>query len=193
MRKFLISTLLFLTLPCAPRVFAQNDSQAPAASKAAEPAVHFYRLDLVVRELGEDGKPVNSRSYSCTVSTARGESDSVRIGSKVPVATGSPSSVVAGPIVSVQFTYRDVGVNFDASGVREIGNKLAMKFDAEINSLGSSMRLGGANGIEEPVTRENRWQAQVLIPIGKSTVVFTSDDLDSKGSMEVLVTATPLQ
>ena len=35
--------------------------------------------------------------------------------------------------------------------------------------------------------------AIVLIPIGKATVVFTSDSLDSKGSMQVVATVTPLQ
>jgi hypothetical protein len=33
----------------------------------------------------------------------------------------------------------------------------------------------------------------VLIPIGKPSVVFTSDSLDNKGSMQLVVTATPLQ
>jgi hypothetical protein len=41
--------------------------------------------------------------------------------------------------------------------------------------------------------RQNKWEAVVLIPIGKSTVVFSSDDLDNKGSMQMLVTATLLQ
>ncbi len=191
MRKLLISSLLLLTLPFAARAFAQVASPAPAANKAAEPVVLFYHLDLVVRELGEDGKPVNSRAYSCTVSTATRDSESIRAGSKVPIATGSLYGRNGG--TSTQFQYMDLGVNFDVNSVREMGNKLAMMLHAEVSSLSSSMRLGGASGIEEPVMRQNKWSSPVLLPIGKPTVVFTSDDVDSKGGMEVVVTATQLQ
>jgi hypothetical protein len=33
------------------------------------------------------------------------------------------------------------------------------------------------------------WDSIVLVTIGKPTVVFSSDDLDSKGKMQVEVTA----
>lgn len=39
---------------------------------------------------------------------------------------------------------------------------------------------------------QNTWQSRVLVPIGKRTVVFTSDSLDSKGSTRVVVTVTPV-
>ena len=44
-----------------------------------------------------------------------------------------------------------------------------------------------------PVTLQNKWQGQVLIPIGKATTVFSSDYTQSKGSMRLVVTATLLQ
>jgi hypothetical protein len=47
--------------------------------------------------------------------------------------------------------------------------------------------------LHQPVIRQNKWQAGVLIPVGKATVVFASDSLDSKGGMQVVVTASPLQ
>jgi len=47
--------------------------------------------------------------------------------------------------------------------------------------------------VHQPVVRQNKWQAAVLIPVGKPTVVFTSDALDSKGTMQLVVTATSLQ
>jgi hypothetical protein len=36
------------------------------------------------------------------------------------------------------------------------------------------------------------WQASVLIPIGKRTVVFSSDALENKGGMQLSITATRL-
>lgn len=196
MRKIAISCLLLLTLPFAAQALAQGDqavAKAPEAAKAPEPPVHFYHLDLVVKEMGEDGKPVNSRTYSCTVSTAHNEHDSVRVGSRIPIATGSYLNNGSDAQVNTQFQYLDVGVNFDVQDVREEGNKLAMDLKAEISGVGSNVRFGGENGINEPVVRQNRWQAPVLIPTGKPTVVFTSDDIDTKGGMQVVVTATPVE
>ncbi len=197
MRKIAVSCLLLLTLPFAARAFAQSDQPAapkpPEAAKAPQPPVHYYHLDLVVKEIGEDGKPVNSRTYSCTVSTMHDEHDSVRIGSRIPIATGSFLTSGGNPQTNTQFQYQDVGVSFDVSEVRETSNKLAMDLKAEISGVGSNVRFGGENGITEPVVRQNRWQGPVLIPIGKPTMVFTSDDVDTKGGMQVVVTATPVE
>ena len=199
MRKIVISSFLLLTLPFAGRGIAQNgpktapEGKSPETAKALETPVHFYHLDLVVKEIGENGKPSNSRTFSITVSTARGEYDSIRAGSRFPIATGSYSGAGAGAPVNIQFHYEDLGVNFDVREVRETENRLAMSLQADISGLGSSVPLGGPRGIEEPVMRHNKWGAPVFLSIGKPTVVFTSDDVDSKGGMEVVVTATQLQ
>jgi len=191
MRKIAISCFLLLTLPFAGRTFAQNETKVSEAGKQAEQVVHYYHLDLAVQEVGENGKPVNSRTYSCMVSTARGERDSVRVGSRVPIATGSSSN--GAEAVNTQFQYQDLGVDFDVNEVHEVAGKLAMNLGAEIHSLGPITHIGGPNGPVEPASQHNRWQTPVLIPIGKATVVFTSDDIDSKGGMQVVATATLLQ
>jgi hypothetical protein len=191
MRKIPTSCFLLLVVLFAGRAFAQDENKAPEAAKQAEPPVHYYHLDLVVQEVGENGKPVNSRTYSSMVSTARGERDSVRIGSRIPIATGTYSS--GSEAVNTQFQYQDVGVNFDVNEVHEVGGKLAMNLRAEVTSLGPITHIGGPNGPVEPTSHHNKWQTPVLVAIGKSTVVFTSDDIDSKGGMQVAVTATLLQ
>jgi len=196
MRKIVISCFLLLILPFASRAFAQDEPQtqatnkAPETAKAPEPPAHYYHLDFVVQEVGENGKPVNSRTYSCTVSTAPHERDSVRIGSRVPIATGISGS--SNEMVNTQFQYQNIGVNFDVSDVHEVGGKLAMNLGAEVSSIGPATHVGGPNSRVAPLTRQNSWHTPVLIPIGKSTVVFTSDDLDSKAGMQVMVTATLL-
>ena len=192
MRKIVISSFLLFTLAFAAHAFAQDEQpKASESAKQAEPPVHYYHLDFVVQEVGENGKPVNSRSYSCTVSTAYQEEDQVRIGSRVPMATGSAPS--GSEPVNVQYQFEDVGVNFDVRAVREIGNKLAMHLGAEVTGTGAGVHLGGANGVLVPVKNHNTWRTPVFIPIGKPTVVFTSDDIGSKGGMQVVVTATLLQ
>jgi len=186
MRKVVISCFLLLALPFAGSALAQNEPQTPAANKTAEPPVHYYHLDLLVQEVGEDGKPVNSRTYSYTVSTAPHEHDQIRIGSRVPI-----------PVGNNQFQHQDINVNLDVSNAHEVGNKLAMILGAEVNSLGPVIHVhppdSSGPGPVEPVIHRNTWTTPILIPIGKPTVVFTSDDIDSKGGMRVVVTANLIQ
>jgi hypothetical protein len=151
--------------------------------------VHYYQLEFVVQELNADGKPVNGRTYTGIASTNRKDLNiSIRTGSRIPISTGA-SSASSGSQSQIQ--YVDVGVNIDLrDAVHEVGNAVAFTLVAEVSSLASNPGpLGPAN----PVIRQNRWQASVLIPVGKPTVVFNSDDLDTKGSMQVTVKATPLQ
>ena len=188
MRKItFICCLLLCSLLVSHKAFAQ-DSKPQESAKAAEPPAHYYHLDYLVQELGADGKPTNSRTYTTTVCTGVNETASIRAGSKIPIATGSYGETKS-TIVNTQFQYIDVGVNIDTRQAHEIDRQLSLHLTADVSSVATS----GDQDLHQPVLRQNRWQAQVLIPIGKPTVVFTSDSLDSKGSMQVVVTATPLQ
>jgi len=188
MRKLtVLYVLLFATAFCCTKAVAQQPSNQSESVKAAEPPSHYFHLDFVVQELGADSKPVNSRSYSVTVGTAREDrSVSLRAGSRIPIPTG-PSTSTGTPL---SFQYMDVGINFDVHDVHEVNGKLAVNLVADVSSLATEAR---PNALNVPIVRNNRWQAPVLLPLNKSTVVFTSDALDTKGSMQVLITATPLQ
>lgn len=168
------------------KVLAQESSSVPETAKAPEPPAHFYHLEFVVQETGADGKPTNSRTYSGTISTSRTDRGfSTRTGSRVPVATGTIDNPK-----NTQFQYIDVGVSIDARDARDQDDKLALSLTTEISSLAGTQTISGVN---EPVVRQNKWQAAVLIPIGKPTTVFTSDVLDNKGGMQLVVTATPVK
>lgn len=181
MRKImLLTSLAFLITFSTGPLQCQQKSESVNSANAIENSARFFHLDFVVQELGADGKPVNSRSYAMTASTARGVS--TRTGSRFPILTE------AGKTSSYQ--YVDLGINFDVSDIREMGNKLAVYITADVSSLAGENKAIATN---PPVIRNNRWQAPVLLPLNKSTVVFTSDALDTKGSMQVLLTATPIQ
>jgi hypothetical protein len=191
MRKIAwICCLLILTLSSRHKTFAQDAPRVEESAKAPEPPVHFYHLDFVVQELGSDGKPNNSRSYAATVSTGpHDRGTSIRTNSRVPFPTGPTTGSNGEALVNTQFQYVDVGVNIDARNAREVGRLLSIDLVADVNGMGTSVDTG----IHAAVTRQNKWQATVLIPIGKSTVVFSSDTLDNKSSMQVVATATLLQ
>ena len=196
MRKLAIyCCFLLLTLPFGHKTFAQDASNAQEtpksqdAAKAPAPPVHYYHLDIVTEELGANAKPVNSRADSTTVNTdPRGRGGaSIRSSSRIPVATG-PSEPDGKP-VNRQYQYENVGIDIDVQDVHEAGLQLALNLIADLSSLAETTDPNS----HEPVIRHIRWQAPVLIPIGKPTVAFTSDVLDSKSSIRMVVTATLLQ
>jgi hypothetical protein len=186
MRKLTILCSLLFVAFSGNNAFPQEKSGQSESARAPEPPARYFHLDFVVQELGADAKPVNSRSYSITVSTAPADKNvSMRTGSKIPIPVGA--STPSGNPVS--FQYMDVGINFDVRDAREVNGKLAINVTADVSSIATEPR---SNDLAAPVVRNNRWQAPVLLPLNKSTVVFTSDALDTKGGMQVLVTATPL-
>jgi len=185
--------LLLVTAGFGHKLVAQDQpiNQSPGAHESAPPE-HFYHLDFVVEDLNADGKVVNSRSYSTTVSTASRGTMSIRSGTKIPIITGSYSGGDGKDVnsqVNTQFQYVDVGANFDVHDAHEVSGQLAFDLTATLSSVAAEVDLGS----KEPVIRQDKWQASVLVPIGKQSAVFRSDSFDGKGSMRVLVTTTAIQ
>jgi len=74
MRKFtIVSSLLLLTAALALHARSQDAPKPSETPKPPDPPAHYYHLEYVIQEIGVDGKPVNSRSYSTVVGTDRHE------------------------------------------------------------------------------------------------------------------------
>lgn len=134
----------------------------------------FFRLDFVVKEL-DDNKVVNAKSYSTVASTDEKLAANIRMANKVPYQSGGG------------FQYADVGVNIDCKRTVELNGQLVLTLAAEVSSLQDGA-LGATPTL--PVVRMNRWNATVIIPVGKATTLFSSDDLNSKRKMQLELTAT---
>lgn len=168
---------------------AAQDSSKPSETTTQGPA-HYFHLQFEVQELGADGKPTNSRSYSTIVSTDSSEPvGTIRTGSRIPIATGTQEN---NGKTDYQFQYIDVGVHIDTHRVREVGRLLSFHLSAEISRLADSSQTPTIGDQKEPVIRQDSWQALVIVPLDKPTTVFTSDALESKDRMQVVVTATAL-
>jgi hypothetical protein len=153
------------------------------AQKAPKDEQKFYHLDFVVKEIG-DSKVVNARSYSTMISTGGNPlPGEIRTGNKVPYQTGPGSS-------TPHYEYLDVGVNFDCQSAREVEGELALHVAAEISNLapGQTPTSGSL-----PLLRQNRWRSDVILPLRKPTVIFSSDDPTSTHKMQVELTATPIK
>ena len=149
---------------------AQSDKTPPEPTK-------YFHLDFVVKEL-EGGKVINTRHYSTTAATSR-QTSTIRSGNKVPIQTGG-----SGPDNS-QFTYIDLGVNIDCRDLREIQGDLALNVAADISTAVTPQK--------QPLIRQTKWNSNVVLPIGKPTVIFSSDDVAGKGEMQLELTATPIR
>jgi hypothetical protein len=184
MKRIIILAAALLLLAAPGHLQAQSESQGTAAA----PPQHFYHLKLVVEELSASGSVTNSRTYQTTVSTSGGSDQYVNTGSKIPIATGTSSGPSA--LQNTQFQYIDLGIEFHIGHVKEIGQSLSFQLKAEISSMAKYSEIAGVN---EPVIRQNTWLSDILVPAGKPTVVYSSDDLDTKGKTQVEVTATPVE
>lgn len=187
MRKvaFCIS-LLFFVPPFLTVSHAQEPSRASksATRSDATPApAHYYSIHYVLEELDSAGKPVNSRSFTTMVSNGGRRPSTFVVGSRFPIITSTPKNG------ATEIQYIDVGIKMTATDIHEDGSDLAFDLSVENSSTAAPVTLAG---VPEPVLRQNVWNGDVLLPIGKPTIVFKSDSLDSKGSMQLLVTATKI-
>jgi hypothetical protein len=157
------------------QVNSEDAKQAQVAANTARLQTGpFYHLDFVVKEV-DGNKVLNSRAYSTSIRESG--RNSIRAGARVPMPSG-PNA----------FQYMDLGANFDCGRVQEVDGKLALNVTAELSSIAPNDQEGSAK--TQPVIRQNKWDADVIVPLGKTTTIFSSDDVSSKNKMQVELTAT---
>lgn len=184
MRRFVMTLatagLMVLSTICFPMLVraqeAPKNPPPPAAEKPVKP-VSIYRLEFTVREV-EDGKRLNSRSY--TMSVQDGDFGRIRVGNKIPYNTGKE-----------QFQYFDVGINIDCRLRDHDSYILLENTSIEISSVVKDE--SSVAGTLNPVLRQARASATVAVTPGKPTMVTSLDDVSSNRRYEVEVTATKVK
>jgi hypothetical protein len=179
MRKSIQSPLLFLIAGLSVTLAgAQSSSNQPAAP------LKYYKVDFLVKEVDASGHIANTRSYSTVLLTDNsGAPKEIRSGDKFPVSTGTEKG-------ETKYQYIDIGVNIDCRFVHEVDQKLAASVTAEVSSVPGSTKIDSA---VEPLIRQFKWNADVLIASGVPTTIFSSDDVGSKAKIQVEMTATPIR
>ncbi len=97
------------------------------------------------------------------------EKATLRIGDRVPIATGSfqPGIVGGGgvsPLVSTQFQYLDVGVNIDITPHIHADSEVTLKMSLEISSVTGSQDIGG---ITQPIIGQRRIDHEARLKDGE--------------------------
>jgi len=103
-----------------------------------------------------------------------GEKATLKIGSKVPIATGSfsPGAGIAAagisPLVSTQFSYIDVGVNIEMQPTIHYDGDVSMKLHIVVSNITSYSNLGG---IEQPVIGQQDLQQVIRMREGSANLL----------------------
>jgi hypothetical protein len=161
----------------------ESSSTEPAKPKPVQP-VQSYRLDFSFNEVA-DGKILNTRHYSMNMTG--GNPNEIKIGTRVPVATGSSSSTPA----PTQYQYMDIGTNIWAQ-LREHGDEFILVVRGEVSNL--DVETGEHSGaFLPPVVRQIKINGDTLLVVGKPIMIGSVDDPNSKKQFQLEVTVTKLK
>jgi len=109
------------------------------------------------------------------------EHATLKIGDRIPVATGSFTPGTAGgisPLVSTQFQYIDVGVNVDITPHIHSEHDVTLKMALEVSSVTGQTNIGG---ISQPIIGQRTVQQQARLGDGEvSLIAGILEDTDTK-------------
>ena len=97
------------------------------------------------------------------------EKATLKIGDRVPVATGSFGGTVGvSPLVNTQFQYLDVGVNIDITPHIHSGDEVTLKMTLEVSSVSGTQNIGG---ISQPIIGQRRIEHETRLRDGEVNLV----------------------
>jgi general secretion pathway protein D len=106
------------------------------------------------------------------VRASDGQKGTLRIGDRVPIATGSFQSGVGGvgafPGVNTQFQYIEVGVNVDITPQVHSLDELSLHVEIEVSNVRSYVDLGN---IQQPVIRQDKSTADLRLKEGEINIL----------------------
>jgi general secretion pathway protein D len=137
---------------------------------------------------------LNAKNFSLTVGTAQanllltdtdtqilqnprlraadGQKATMKIGERIPVATGSFSaptgSSAANPYVNTQFQYIDVGVNMEMTPTIHYNGDVTLKVKVEISSQTGTTTI---SGVTEPIIGQQSVEEMIRLKEGESNIL----------------------
>src|SRR5208337_4904473 len=101
-----------------------------------------------------------------------GQKATLKIGDRVPVATGSFQPGIGGvginPLVNTQFQYLDVGVNIDITPRVHAGREISLKLSMDVSAVTSYQNIGG---ISQPVIGQRKIENELRLKDGEVSLL----------------------
>jgi general secretion pathway protein D len=101
-----------------------------------------------------------------------GQKATLKIGDRVPVATGSFQPGIGGvginPLVNTQFQYLDVGVNIDITPKVHAGREISLKLSMDVSDVDSYVSIGG---ISQPVIGQRKIENEIRLKDGEVSLL----------------------
>src|SRR5580698_1163075 len=121
---------------------------------------------------GADGEGGHKMLQDPEVRALCNQKASLKIGERVPVATGSFQPGIGGvginPLVNTQFQYLDVGVNIDITPRVHAGREISLKLSMDVSEVDSYVSIGG---ISQPVIGQRKIEHEIRLKDGEVSLL----------------------
>jgi general secretion pathway protein D len=101
-----------------------------------------------------------------------GQKASLKIGDRVPVATGSFQPGIGGvginPLVNTQFQYLDVGVNIDITPHVHANGEVTLKITMDVSAVTGQQNIGG---ISQPIIGQRKIEHEIRLKDGEANLL----------------------
>ncbi|HET7892911.1 MAG TPA: cohesin domain-containing protein [Candidatus Sulfotelmatobacter sp.] len=101
-----------------------------------------------------------------------GQKASLKIGDKVPIATGSFQPGIGGvginPLVNTQFQYLDVGVNIDITPHVHANGEVTLKITMDVSAVTGQSNIGG---ISQPIIGQRKIEHEIRLKDGEANLL----------------------
>ena len=101
-----------------------------------------------------------------------GQKASLKIGDKVPIATGSFQPGIGGvginPLVNTQFQYLDVGVNIDITPHVHANGEVTLKITMDVSAVTGQSNIGG---ISQPIIGQRKIEHEIRLRDGEANLL----------------------
>ena len=180
---------LGITLPTSFSVSAQasNANQSSSSSSSTSSTTTSSSSGITLNTLAN----MNGTNFAVTLSSATvnallsdsdtrvlqnprvratdGQQATLKIGSKIPVATGATTSTLTSAATSTtQFTYVDVGVNIDMTPTVHLDREVSLKMRIEVSSQTGTSTI---DGVAEPIISQRVVQQVIQLKDGEPSIL----------------------
>ena len=177
---------LGITLPTSVSLTAQasnaNQSSSSSSSSTSSSSsgitlntlAHLNATNVAVSLTGATVNALLSDSDTRVLQNPRiratdGQQATLKIGSKIPVATGSTTSTLTSTATSTtQFTYVDVGVNIDMTPTVHSDGEVSLKMKLEVSSQTGTSTI---DGVTEPIISQRVVQQVIQLKDGEPSIL----------------------